>query len=102
MLKVFFKKGEICVKETDTPKLNFDDFENVILRVIYSGFCGSDIHRIDDFSDFKNTIPTLGHEIVGEVIYSNNSKFSSGCLAVLMPIGSCGKCKYCKIGKIVL
>lgn len=99
MLKINFKKGIILMEESDIPKLESIDFESVILKVKYSGLCGSDMHRIRDSLNKMTSMCTLGHEIVGEVLQSNDSRFSKGDFAVVMPIGFCGKCNNCKNGK---
>ena len=57
--------GKMSVEESPMPELNAPD--DVLVRVAYSGLCGSDIPRI--FSNGAHFYPiTLGHEFSGHVV----------------------------------
>ncbi len=100
MIKIFFKNGVISSKDEDIPELGISDELNILLKVNFSGLCGSDVHRLKEFSNTKNSIPTLGHEIVGTVFKSNSKKYKIGDHVVVQPIGYCRKCENCRLGKI--
>lgn len=73
--------------------------DDVVIRILYSGICHSDIHTAR--SEWGPTqYPCVpGHEIVGEVIAVGKKvkKFKKGDLAgVGCFVDSCGKCAPCK------
>jgi uncharacterized zinc-type alcohol dehydrogenase-like protein len=73
--------------------------DDVVIRILYSGICHSDIHTAR--SEWGPTqYPCVpGHEIVGEVISVGKRvrRFKKGDIAgVGCFVDSCGKCKPCK------
>lgn len=73
---------------------------DVLVEILYSGVCHSDIHQVRD--EWKGTDPIYpmvpGHEIVGKVIKvgSHVKKFNEGDLAAVgVMIDSCRVCKPC-------
>lgn len=105
-------------KEMPTPVLdenrNPDDGENVLVKVIYAGFCGSDRgiwNRaafkgmiFDSLKREKNTTRIIGHEMVGEII-AVGSKVPARYGYAAKDIVSteshiiCGSCYQCHIGQ---
>ncbi|BAC15194.1 sorbitol dehydrogenase (L-iditol 2-dehydrogenase) [Oceanobacillus iheyensis HTE831] len=74
--------------------------DEVRIRLIYGGICGSDI------SVFKGKLPHAnypvvpGHELIGTVIETGKSAADfAGKRVAIMPNSFCGKCEYCKVGK---
>ncbi len=92
------KPGEITWKTVPAGKeINNDE---VKLKVIYGGICGSDV------SVFKGKLPHAaypvipGHEILGEVIEAGeNVNISVGQRVVVQPNSYCGECEFCQAGK---
>jgi 6-hydroxycyclohex-1-ene-1-carbonyl-CoA dehydrogenase len=90
---------ELEIKEITTPDL--DDNE-VLIKVIACGFCGTDFHYIEhSVPTFKKPPIILGHEIVGEVIKIGKRvsrvKYKDN---VLIPaVFNCGVCINCRTGR---
>jgi L-iditol 2-dehydrogenase len=92
------KPGDLKMREgapSPAPKDN-----EVKVKVIYGGICGSDL-RV-----FKGTIPYAnypcrpGHEILGKVVEAGKkSPHKVGTKVVSFPNTFCGKCEFCRQGK---
>lgn len=72
---------------------------DVVVQILYSGICHSDIHQVRD--EWGGSIYPMvpGHEIVGKVIKTGSAvkKFKVGDLAgVGVMVDSCRKCKNCQ------
>ncbi len=72
----------------------------VVVRVVGSGVCHSDLHYVDGYYDFPSPA-VLGHEAAGivEEIGPQVDEFAPGdhviaCLSVF-----CGRCEYCLTGR---
>ncbi len=83
--------------ERNPPKEN-----EVLIEVLYSGVCHSDIHQVNN--DWKNTIyPCVpGHEIVGRITQAGAAvtKFNVGdIVGVGCMIDSCQQCSSCNHGE---
>ncbi|WP_295707302.1 NAD(P)-dependent alcohol dehydrogenase [uncultured Brevundimonas sp.] len=82
--------------ERDDPKPN-----EVVIEVLYTGVCHSDIHQVKN--EWKNTVyPCIpGHEIVGRIksAGAETSRFKEGDLVgVGCMIDSCRQCEPCQSG----
>ena len=80
------------------PKVNFDE---ILVRVMYAGVCGTDIHSFLGENRFIKNYPiVLGHEFIGEIIKLGNkkSRFKIGDIVTSEPFYVCNKCEYCKRG----
>lgn len=95
------KKGEGFMEIQDRPIPQIRDDE-VLIRVAYSGICGTDIHILhDQFAYYPPVI--LGHEFSGEVaeIGQAVTNFKKGDRVVGEPHNlACGKCYLCRNGHI--
>lgn len=93
--------GEGLVELERRPIPTYADDE-VLIRVAYSGICGTDIHILhDQFTYYPPVI--MGHEFSGEVVEigANVTKFQKGDLVVGEPHNqACGKCYLCRNGYI--
>ena len=95
------KKGEgyVTIEERPIPEYLEDE---VLIRVEYSGICGTDIHILhDQFAYYPPVI--LGHEFSGEIVAlgSKVTGFKVGDLVVGEPHNkACGKCYLCRNGHI--
>lgn len=90
--------GKIVLKEEPVPEITQPT--DVILRVKYTGICGSDVHMYLGENAFIVYPRVFGHEFVGEVVAvgSNVTSVQIGDHAVGEPIQYCGSCYPCKIG----
>lgn len=83
------------IKEIAEP---VSDGKKVIIEVLKSGICGSDIHY------WVNGEPkglVMGHEFVGKVIDpGNRSDLVVGDRVTALPISPCGKCEACLNGNV--
>ena len=82
--------------ERDDPKPN-----EVVIEVLYTGVCHSDIHQVKN--EWKNTVyPCIpGHEIVGRIksVGSEAGRFKEGdMVGVGCMIDSCRQCEPCQSG----
>src|SRR3954469_18824342 len=77
---------------------------DVKVRVLYTGICGTDLH-IYEWDDWaKSTIPVpmvIGHEFVGEIVSvgANVSDFHPGELVSGEGHVTCGRCRNCLAGR---
>lgn len=79
------------------PEINDNE---VLIKVYYSGICGTDIHIFSDqFTYYPPVI--LGHEFSGEIVHIGNKvtpwKVRDRVVAECQSL-VCGKCKYCRTG----
>ncbi|KAK4687118.1 hypothetical protein P7C73_g3002, partial [Tremellales sp. Uapishka_1] len=92
VLKAPFK---VAVEEVPYPSIR--DTGDVVIKVLYSGLCGSDLHCYRGHEG-QVTGYVLGHEAVGRIVEKGSGVegFSIGEL-VLSPFSvSCGTCYYCQ------
>ncbi|VVC99853.1 unnamed protein product [Leptidea sinapis] len=80
------------------PKILND--EDVIVKVEYSGVCGTDLHIIQgEFPARKDRPLPLGHEFSGIVHeVGNKSIFKKGQKVVVDPNRACNLCNFCRGG----
>ena len=108
------KTRGLLAMEMPAPVLDDDDGDNVLIKVIYSGFCGSD-RGIWNRTAFKGmifdslkregaTTRIIGHETVGEVIAVGSKVTSRFGINVKDIVSAeshiiCGTCYQCRIGQ---
>ncbi|WP_052184215.1 NAD(P)-dependent alcohol dehydrogenase [Psychroserpens sp. Hel_I_66] len=90
------KNQELVEMDIERPMINDNE---VIIDVLYSGVCHSDIHQVAN--DWDNTrYPCVpGHEVIGKIVKagSKTSKFKVGdIVGVGCMIDSCQTCAQCK------
>ncbi|MES2461125.1 MAG: L-threonine 3-dehydrogenase [Armatimonadota bacterium] len=100
LVKSFAKPG-IWMEDVPEPRIGMND---VLIRVRYTGICGTDIHiyKWDDWA--QRTIPVpmvVGHEFVGEVVEvgSNVADFHPGEIVSGEGHVVCGRCRNCLAGR---
>ncbi|XP_015115847.1 D-arabinitol dehydrogenase 1 [Diachasma alloeum] len=74
----------------------------VLIKVAFSGICGTDLHILDgSFPAKKDGRLTLGHEFAGtiEALGSAVKIFKIGQKVAVDPNSGCNKCSYCHNGK---
>ena len=99
LVKAEAKPG-IWLQDVPEPTIGIND---VLIRVLRTGICGTDVH-IFDWNDWaRKTIPvpmTIGHEFVGEIVEvgSNVNDFQPGELVSGEGHVTCGRCRHCMAG----
>ena len=95
------RKPGLWLQEVPRPTIGIND---VLIRVLKTGICGTDVHiyKWDDWA--QKTIPVpmvVGHEFVGEVVEvgSNVSDFFPGDLVSAEGHVVCGRCRNCLAGR---
>jgi len=99
------------VKAWNAPGLSLEDIpepsigiNDVLIRVTYTGICGTDLH-IYEWDDWaRSTVPVpmaIGHEFVGEIVAagSNVSDFHPGEVVSGEGHVVCGRCRNCLAGR---
>jgi L-iditol 2-dehydrogenase len=91
---VLYSLGNFRSEIVDIPQINA---EEVLIKVMYCGICGSDVPR-SMISGARKYPLILGHEFCGEVaeIGENVSNVKVGDRVVVAPLVPCGECKYCR------
>lgn len=89
---------EISVEEVERPSIG--DHE-ALLRVVYTGVCGSDVHIFNGTNPIARTPLVPGHEFFGHVAAANGTlpdTIRIGDRVVAQPLVSCGHCPACDGG----
>ncbi|MFQ1007185.1 L-iditol 2-dehydrogenase [Gilliamella apicola] len=95
-------KASVCYKQNDlrTEDLPIPEISNneVLIKMLACGLCGTDIQKIRGDSVNKPTV--LGHEVVGEIVKKgkNVSKFEIGDRVITAIHVPCFTCHYCNKG----
>lgn len=87
--------GEMTVEDRPVPELKSSG--DVLVRIAYSGLCGSDIPRI--FANSSHYYPiTLGHEFSGHVVSIGEDihDLQEGDAVACVPLLPCFVCEECK------
>jgi len=92
---VLHSLGEVRTELVDIPKINEDE---VLIKVVYCGICGSDIAR-SMMSGARKYPLILGHEFTGKVaeVGKGITHVKVGDRVVVAPLVPCGVCKYCQV-----
>ena len=81
------------IADVDAPK---PDNNKVIIDIIKTGICGSDIHNWDA-GEPKGLI--MGHEFTGKVVNpGSRTDLKIGDRVTALPISPCGNCEACETG----
>jgi (R,R)-butanediol dehydrogenase/meso-butanediol dehydrogenase/diacetyl reductase len=72
--------------------------DQLVIRVTACGVCGSDIKA----QPFAPAGMVMGHELGGEVVAagSHTDGWREGTNVAVLPVISCGSCRYCKAGQV--
>ncbi len=94
------EKG-LWLEDVPIPKITIND---VLIRVLRTGICGTDVHiyNWDSWAQETIAIPTIiGHEVVGEIVEvgDNVNDFLVGDLVSVEGHLVCGRCRNCLAGK---
>src|ERR1700746_1385632 len=91
----------LWLEDVPEPEYGIND---VLIRVRYTGICGTDVHIYDWDEWAQKTIPVpmvIGHEFVGEIVEvgSNVNDFCPGDIASGEGHVPCGRCRNCLAGR---
>jgi len=91
----------LWLEEVPEPAIGIND---VLIRVRYTGICGTDVHifQWDDWVQKTISVPmVIGHEFVGEIVKigSNVSDFRPGDIVSGEGHVVCGRCRNCLAGR---
>ena len=91
----------LWLEEIAEPAIGIND---VLIRVRYTGICGTDVHiyNWDEWSQKTIPVPmTIGHEFVGQIeaVGSNVSDFFPGDIVSGEGHVVCGRCRNCLAGR---
>lgn len=89
------------LEEVPEPQIGIND---VLIRVLLTGICGTDLHIYEWDEWAQSAIPTplvIGHEFVGEIVKvgSNVNDFHSGMIVSGEGHVVCGRCRNCLAGR---
>jgi threonine 3-dehydrogenase len=91
----------LWLEDVPEPEYGIND---VLIRVRYTGICGTDVHIYDWDEWAQRTIPVpmvIGHEFVGEIVDvgSNVNDFHPGDIVSGEGHVTCGRCRNCLAGR---
>ena len=91
----------LWLEDIPEPEIGIND---VLIRVRYTGICGTDVHIYQWDEWAQKTIPVpmaIGHEFVGEIVAvgSNVSDFYPGDIVSGEGHVTCGRCRNCLAGR---
>lgn len=91
----------LWLDEVEEPSIGIND---VLIRVLRTGICGTDLHIYAWDAWAQRTVPApliIGHEFVGEIvdIGSNVSDFQPGDIVSGEGHLVCGRCRHCLAGQ---
>jgi threonine 3-dehydrogenase len=94
-------KPGLWLEEIAKPEIGIND---VLIRVLKTGICGTDLHIYDWDEWAQKTIPVpmaIGHEFVGEIVEvgSNVNDFHPGEMVSGEGHVVCGRCRNCLAGR---
>jgi len=91
----------LWLEDVAEPAMGIND---VLIRVLYTGICGTDVHiyKWDEWAQKTIPVPmTIGHEFVGEIVAvgSNVNDFFPGDVVSGEGHVTCGRCRNCLAGR---
>jgi len=98
LIKTQKGKGYLEIEDVPIPEINDNE---VLIKVHYSGICGTDIHIFSDQFPIYYPPVILGHEFSGEIVHIGRKvtswKVGNRVVAECQSL-VCGKCRYCRTG----
>lgn len=96
--QVMTNPGEIMFQEIPVPEVKENQ---VLVKIMYIGICGSDIHVYHGKHPFTKYPVTQGHEVSGEIVQlgAQVTGFQIGQKVTIEPQVYCGECYPCRHGK---
>ncbi|XP_028127950.1 uncharacterized protein LOC114324346 [Diabrotica virgifera virgifera] len=99
-IQLISQKKEIRFVEVPIPRIT--DANDVLIKVAYSGICGTDLHMIEGkFPVVKDRPLILGHEFSGTVVDFGKDVtiFKVGDKVAGDPNDTCLSCEWCHLGQ---
>jgi 2-desacetyl-2-hydroxyethyl bacteriochlorophyllide A dehydrogenase len=95
---VYSAVREVTIRQVPEPSPRADQ---VVMKVIGTGICGSDMTGFLGHSPRRQPPLILGHEVVGHVVQAPEGDwgFKVGDRVVANPLQSCGSCENCRDGR---
>ena len=95
---MYLGPGKLELVEEEIPE------GDIIIKVIYSGICGTDLKTYLNGHHFFKPPVILGHECIGKItkIDVEDSEFQIGDFVAVAPYIECGECDNCKRGVAAL
>jgi 2-desacetyl-2-hydroxyethyl bacteriochlorophyllide A dehydrogenase len=98
---VYEAPKQMMLRELDVPAIGPDD---VLIRVAYSGICGSELSGYLGTNSLRTPPLVFGHELAGHVAAVGEVAAATRYLAVgdavtVNPLVSCGACNFCAGGR---
>ena len=96
--QVMTAPGKIEFREIPVPEIGENE---VLIKIMKIGVCGSDIHVYHGEHPFPSYPVTQGHEVSGEVVKTGTavSGIKPGQKVTIQPQVVCGRCYPCRHGK---
>ncbi len=93
-IAAYIDKGVMEIREIPIPEPGDDE---ILVKVVYCGICGSDIHQVQYGMEEPDNI-MMGHEASGVVaeIGKNVEGWQKGDRAIIDRTQPCGRCWYCR------
>lgn len=103
-MKAYALTGIEKFELTEIPKPEIKDGKDILLKVAYTGICGSDIHyyKYGGIGGQRIQYPwIIGHECTAVVEQTGTgvTKLKPGDRVVVDPLISCGTCPQCRAGR---
>ena len=94
----------LWLEDIEPPRAGIND---VLIRVLRTGICGTDVHiyKWDEWAQATIPVPmAVGHEFVGEIVEvgANVADFHPGMIVSGEGHVVCGRCRNCMAGRRVL
>jgi len=91
--------GRFTLSDTAAPAAPGHD--EVLVRVLTVGVCGTDLHAFEGTQPFFQYPRILGHELAVEVLQpgDRSGDFQSGDRCAVNPYVTCGECSACRRGR---
>lgn len=91
---------------TQPDEIQYQDYPDpepvsgeVIIKVLASGICGSDMHAYHGHDPRRKPGLIMGHELAGEIHHSESPLYEKGQKVTVNPLITCGRCEYCRTGR---
>ncbi|MHA2249447.1 MAG: zinc-dependent alcohol dehydrogenase [Candidatus Kariarchaeaceae archaeon] len=96
--QVMTQPGKFIFEDVPIPEI---DVEEVLVKIMRIGICGSDIHVFHGKHPYTSYPITQGHEVSGvvEKVGANVTDFKLGDKVTIQPQIVCGQCHPCTHGK---
>lgn len=95
---VITQPGLLEIQQREIPQPGDGE---VIIKTIYAGVCGSDVHIYHGHNPFARYPRVIGHEFFGVIdqVGPNVMQSRIGQRVVIDPVVSCGHCYPCSVGR---